>query len=58
MKVNAKLLVEARGMAYRVSFLTTKEEVRLYYKAIYSALLWGKGDCTNTSKGGVSCLMK
>lgn len=50
MKHERKLLEEARNMAYRVSFLTTTEEIRLYYTAIYSALLWAKGNSTNQIK--------
>ena len=42
MKTNSELMIEARNVAFRVSFLYTKEEIRLYSKAIYAALLWAK----------------
>lgn len=42
MKTNSELLAHAKNAAYSVSFLTTKEEIRLYYRAIYAALLWAK----------------
>lgn len=33
---------DALCIALRVEFLNTKEEVYLYAKAIYSAMMWGK----------------
>lgn len=50
MEDNEELLKVARNAAYRVSFLTTAEEIRLYYSAIYSALLWAKNNSTNQIK--------
>ncbi len=50
MKDSEDLLKVARNAAYRVSFLITVEEIRLYYNAIYSALLWAKGNSTNQIK--------
>lgn len=42
MQTNKELMTQARNAAYRVSFLCTKEEIRLYYKAIYAALIWAR----------------
>lgn len=42
MKTDKRLMKEARDAAFRVSFLYTKDEIRLYSRAIYAALLWAK----------------
>lgn len=47
MKTDKELMIEARNAAFRVSFLYTKEEIRLYSRAIFSALIWAKKESNN-----------
>ena len=42
MKRNEEIWTDAKCAALRVEFLTSREELFLYAKAIYSAMMWGR----------------
>lgn len=39
---NKNVWTDAKCAAFRVEFLTSREELFLYAKAIYSAMIWGR----------------
>ena len=39
---NKNVWTDAKCAAFRVEFLTSREELFLYAKAIYSAMMWGR----------------
>lgn len=43
MEINNEVLADSMKSALRVEFLTKKEELFLYSKALYSAIMWGRG---------------
>lgn len=43
LKVENDLWADAKCSALKVDFLTTKEELKLYANALYSAVMWGRG---------------
>lgn len=42
MSRNENVWTDAKCAALRVEFLTSREELFLYAKAIYSAMIWGR----------------
>ena len=42
MNRNENVWTDAKCAALRVEFLTSREELFLYAKAIYSAMMWGR----------------
>ena len=42
MNRNENVWTDAKCAALRVEFLTSREELFLYEKAIYSAMIWGR----------------
>lgn len=44
MKINKNVYSEAIKMALKVKFLANREELFLYASALYSAMMWGRGD--------------
>lgn len=42
MSRNKNVWTDAKCAAFRVEFLTSREELFLYAKAIYSAMMWGR----------------
>lgn len=42
MKIDNDIYSQAIGMALKVDFLTTSEELFLYASGIYSAMMWGR----------------
>ena len=42
MKRNEEIWTDAKCAALRVEFLTSREELFLYAKAIYFAMMWGR----------------
>ena len=42
MNRNENVWTDAKCAALRVEFLTSREELFLYAKAIYSAMIWGR----------------
>lgn len=43
-KINKNVYSEAFKMALKVGFLANREELFLYVGALYSAMMWGRGD--------------
>ena len=42
MKIDKSVWTDAKCAAFRVEFLTNREELFLYAKAIYSAIMWSR----------------
>ncbi|WP_270575733.1 hypothetical protein [Bacteroides cellulosilyticus] len=42
MKIDKNVWTDAKYAAFRVEFLTNREELFLYAKAIYSAIMWSR----------------
>lgn len=42
MSRNENVWTDAKCAAFQVEFLTSREELDLYTKAIYSAMMWGR----------------
>lgn len=42
MKIDKNVWTDAKCAAFRVEFLTSCEELFLYAKAIYSAIMWSR----------------
>ena len=42
MNRNENVWTDAKCAAFRAEFLTSREELFLYAKAIYSAMIWGR----------------